>query len=215
MTIPTTDQEKIDLIIDYLCDHPDQLSFKKREKPDISTPDGKSIIQKEIQRAIHDIVEPKTPTTVPDPVVRIILEEFYLIPKEDLAKVEKEHQYSMAAENFIGKLLEEYIATVSDNNSCGWTRAYGDVIRAIDFIKKDGDQWVVLQVKNRSNSENSSSSSVRKGTNIMKWYRTIASSGNTRWNKFPDHCLKAHLSEASFRSFVSSYLQQINKGETK
>jgi hypothetical protein len=42
-------------------------------------------------------------------------------------------------------------------------------LRAIDFCNTDGS--LLLQIKNKSNTENSSSSYIREGTTIEKWYR--------------------------------------------
>jgi len=56
----------------------------------------------------------------------------------------------------------------------GWHCAWGETIRSVDFCSEDGQ---LLQIKNRSNSENSSSSRVREGTNIIKWFRVNALTG--------------------------------------
>lgn len=63
--------------------------------------------------------------------------------------------------------LEEYIYhNVKDR---GWLWCCGIVFRAVDFCLRDGSY--LLQIKNKYNSENSSSSAIRTGTNIQKWYR--------------------------------------------
>ena len=53
--------------------------------------------------------------------------------------------------------------------SYGWLWCNGNVLRAIDFCSSDGA--ILLQIKNKSNTENSSSSAIRTGTDIKKWYR--------------------------------------------
>lgn len=118
--------------------------------------------------------------TLADPAVDVILRAFASI-KEDLATVSRHHRHSMAAENLLGELLERYIARHLEAQ--GWIWCAGNTIRAVDFLR--ADLSVALQIKNRSNSENSSSSAIRKGTEIQKWYRINAQNGQTNWNRFP------------------------------
>lgn len=77
------------------------------------------------------------------------------------------HNLFMSAENIQGNLLEEYISY--SVRPYGWIWCNGNVFRAVDFCSLDGK--VLLQVKNKSNTENSSSSAIRIGTDIRKWYR--------------------------------------------
>lgn len=81
--------------------------------------------------------------------------------------MEKAHNFFMSAENIQGELLEEYIAENVKN--FGWLWCSGNSIRAVDFCKRDGS--ALLQIKNKNNTENSSSSAIRNGTKIEKWYR--------------------------------------------
>lgn len=51
--------------------------------------------------------------------------------------------------------------------------------------------WEAVQVKNRDNTENSSSSAIRQGTTIEKWFRTYSKPSrkratNTNWENFPE-----------------------------
>lgn len=90
--------------------------------------------------------------------------------KEDDSKVEeylKGHFLFMSAENNNGSILEEFLASVLEDH--GWIWCSGSSYRSIDFfqIKKR----ILLQVKNKYNTENSSSNKIRKGTNIKKWNR--------------------------------------------
>ena len=80
---------------------------------------------------------------------------------------EQAHNLFMSAENVQGNLLEEYISV--STRPYGWIWCAGNTLRAIDFCSSDGA--VLLQVKNKSNTENSSSSNIRQGTTILKWYR--------------------------------------------
>mgnify|MGYP002985640299 CR=1 FL=1 len=87
--------------------------------------------------------------------------------KKQIKRMLVYHNLFMSAENIQGNLLEEYI----NNNiqKYGWVWCNGTVLQAIDFCSIDGS--VLLQIKNKNNTENSSSSKVRKGTTIEKWYR--------------------------------------------
>lgn len=109
-----------------------------------------------------------------------------------------------AVTNEIGNILEYYLA--KRLSQYGWIWCAGEVVKSTDFIKKSGDgKWRMLQVKNRENTENSSSSKVREGTNIEKWYRFNSNTGKTRWDKFPDDDVKNVLSENDFIKFVNSH----------
>ena len=114
---------------------------------------------------------------------------------------------AMGAENFIGWILESYIA--SEAEPLGWVWCSGAIVRSVDFIRPmDGGNWRMLQVKNRSNSENSSSSKVRQGTSIEKWFRIYAYNGKTNWDTFPDPELRTKLSEESFRTYIIDYFSR-------
>lgn len=69
----------------------------------------------------------------------------------------------------------------------------------------------MLQVKNRDNSENSSSSAIRAGTEIEKWHRTFSKKAGANWSVFPDERLKTELSEENFERFVRTYLHAIRQ----
>jgi hypothetical protein len=67
----------------------------------------------------------------------------------------------------------------------------------------------LLQVKNRDNSENSSSSAIRNGTNIEKWHRTFSKRVGSNWAAFPDDETRDKLSEKAFELFVRQYLSSL------
>ena len=153
---------------------------------------------------------PKEPVTVPDKMVAIILENYFSLDSKDRDEVTKNHSLSMAAEGIVGDVLERYLASILENH--GWVWCAGSVVNKIDFIKltqKSPAQYFALQVKNRDNSENSSSSSVRDGTDIEKWFRSFSKTGATNWNEFPDDSIKALLSEEDFEAFVENYIESI------
>lgn len=136
----------------------------------------------------------KEVNTVPDPAVDEVLRAFLRVPDSELKLYEKAHRESMAAENTIGQLLESYIA--SGLERADWVWCCGATVRATDFIKRTEVGWLALQVKNRDNSENSSSSAVREGTFISKWHRISSRNGKTFWSELPDN--DGSLSERGF-----------------
>lgn len=154
-------------------------------------------------------IAPEPPSTVPDPLVSLILNKYFGIPESQLDRAKEEHKLAMASEGIVGVLLERYIA--SEIEPMGWVWCSGEVVKSIDFIRKVGGSWQMLQVKNRDNSENSSSAAIRRGTSIEKWHRTKSRTGATRWDEFPDAKCRRKLSEEGFHSFTSDYLTSLSR----
>jgi hypothetical protein len=141
----------------------------------------------------------------PDRIIDIIIHS--RLPDLTLEQVElisEGHRVAMTAENILGYMLEEYIH--ENVIPFGWTCCWGSVLRSIDFVSKKGE---LLQVKNRSNSENSSSSRVRLGTEIRKWHRIDANSGVSYWEKLNKIIGKgSSMSEEKFSEFVKALVQK-------
>lgn len=160
---------------------------------------------------------PQPPTTVPDQLVSLILHKYFKVELQNLAFAQQTHLLSMGAENLIGDLLERYIASQLEPH--GWIWCPGALVKAVDFIRpvqtSSGVGWQILQIKNRDNSENSSSSAIRNGTSIEKWFRTFSKNGATNWDKFPDATAAQHLSEQGFHSFVEQYLNFLLSQENR
>lgn len=147
---------------------------------------------------------PCCPATAPDPMVRVVMESFFGVSPGNSADAVSHHNYAMGAENIIGYLLECYIAQALESK--GWTWCTGSVVKAVDFIHRGTDGiWTALQVKNRDNSENSSSKAIRNGTNILHWFRTFSRKGGTNWANFPN-VVTHSLSEEGFKAFTEEYL---------
>lgn len=102
-----------------------------------------------------------------DPAIQNIVQIAMNTDEDFASRMAAYHNLFMSAENIQGNLLEEYISISA--RSYGWIWCSGNVLRAIDFCSSDG--VVLLQIKNKSNTENSSSSAIRTGTTIEKWYR--------------------------------------------
>ncbi len=102
-----------------------------------------------------------------DPAIQKIVQIATNSTDQQAATLSAYHNLFMSAENIQGNLLEEYIS--KKIHPYGWIWCNGNVLRAVDFCSADGT--CLLQVKNKSNTENSSSSAIRTGTTIQKWYR--------------------------------------------
>ncbi|WP_289659370.1 SinI family restriction endonuclease [Flavobacterium panacagri] len=122
----------------------------------------------------------------------------------ELKKIMKGHRLLMSIETIVGDLLEEYLSIkLYDYN---WVCCWGSSIDAVDFCNSKGE---LLQIKNSDNSENSSSSKVRNGTEIKKWSRRKSTQNNTfYWEKLIDLTGAKDISEEDFQSFVGSIIDK-------
>lgn len=156
---------------------------------------------------------PKTPKTVADDMVGYIMQTAFGYAAEEALTLEVAHQRAMAAENAVGDVLERYIASVLEPK--GWTWCSGTLVSAIDFVHYNvsSESWDVLQIKNRDNSENSSSAGYRSGRGIPSWFRTFSRTGLTNWNAFPilSGSDKHLLSETGFKEFVRNFYQPLRE----
>lgn len=205
--IETSLRKSFTTIIKYLNQYPENLSVRsKKNIPDISTKEGIEQLAISYFNGFYSPTIPKLPQTIPDEMVSFIMQTVFNYTKEETDKIKITHLQSMASENAVGTLLERYLD--SELRKAGWAWCCGNFVKAIDFIKFENGVWFELQIKNRSNTENSSSSKIREGTSIHKWYRTEALTGETMWEKVPEPMKNLSLSEEGFKSFVEKYLQQ-------
>jgi hypothetical protein len=202
--------EKYAAVIKFLACSPGMAAaMRGSSAPPIGTAD---YIRKQARvfAQARDPRQPQTPKTVPDEMVSVILVSYFDKAPGDVERIKHEHQLSMGAENMVGDLLERYLASVMEPR--GWIWCSGSMVRAVDFIKPPQNSrglWRLLQVKNRDNSENSSSSAIRIGTQIEKWHRSFSRKAGTNWEAFPDEDVRRHLSEDQFKAFVRNYLQAL------
>jgi SinI restriction endonuclease len=144
----------------------------------------------------------RPPGTVVDPIIDTILSARLIgLTALHLEQIKYAHRLSMSAENILGLLLEEFLA--EQLADYGWFCGWGEVIRHVDFCNRDG---ALLQIKNRSNSENSSSSRVRINQPIEKWYRVNAKTGLNQWSYFNQKYETERFSEQCFIAFVQELL---------
>jgi hypothetical protein len=149
---------------------------------------------------------PAPPQTVTDPVVYGIV--FSRMGNETAALLES-RKWINAVEGAVGHLLERYIFSCASPH--GWAWCAGSTVRATDFVKKTPSGWIQLQVKNRDNTENSSSTAIRNGTPIRKWFRFYSRSGKTNWDTLPvvmgENC---GASENGFRKCIEGEISGIS-----
>jgi len=144
------------------------------------------------------------PGTVADPIVNTIINARLTgLTADHLEQIKYAHRLSMSAENVLGLFLEEFLA--EQLIEYGWFCCWGESVRHVDFCNVDGS---LLQVKNRSNSENSSSSRVRINQPIEKWYRVDAKTGSYRWSDFNEKYGTDRFSEDNFATFVQRILTE-------
>ncbi|MFK0735710.1 MAG: SinI family restriction endonuclease [Gloeotrichia echinulata HAB0833] len=202
--------DKFTKVIQFLSDNPDAASSRKGKYQPVVGTEEYIIANATNFKTGRDPKTPLPPSTIPDKMVSIILNKYFEVPYEELEKAEKLHCLSMGAENIVGDLLERYIAAVIEPH--GWIWCSGSIVKAVDFIYPDSQNiWQSLQVKNRDNSENSSSAAIRKGTEIKKWFRTFSKKKGDNWANFPSVEGKEELSEKGFRSYVEKYLAALRE----
>lgn len=162
------------------------------------------------------IAKPKSSCS--DPAIRIIVGLSQSLSEDCVLQMEKTHNLFMSAENLQGGLLEEYIAACT--RPYGWIWCAGSTLRSIDFCTCNG---LLLQVKNKSNTENSSSSTVRDGTTIHKWVRLSTSHKNKQpvprynWDRLNQIVNEnrtkgfdlppCNMSEESYTSYIASLIR--------
>lgn len=198
------------ILLNFLQQNPDRFS-RRNNSVDLCSQEGISALYQHYVRAKTQKLALSTPTTIPDHAVSVILQQCCGFTEVQTERIKIEHQFSMSAENLVGGLLERYIAQVLEPH--GWVWCAGDFVRAIDFIKYNTSTqlWEAVQIKNRDNTENSSSAAIRNGTDIKKWFRTysrpsLRRATNTNWENFPEEEFRSKLSEEGFLQFIRVYL---------
>ncbi len=201
----------------FLSQHPDSLSWRGQRKPDVQTPAGLASLAGKYLAGWQASAFPGQPSTVPDAIVSEVMQAAYGYSAADCERIKLDHQRAMCAENCVGALLERYLNAVLHTH--GWHWCCGDFVRAVDFLKPlPSGGWILVQIKNRDNSENSSSSAIRQGTEIQKWFRTYSRTGATNWDNLPPAMQGFGLNEAGFVQFVRRYLateqQRLNQNNS-
>ena len=156
-----------------------EIALKHRDRFPVISFNGYFSPERYVERWINGYVKamsnipskrkanPKSSCT--DPSLKTVVKAVLGLSENDAILGETYHNLFMSAENILGNLLEEYIA--SKIKPYGFIWCGGNVLAAIDFCNSDGTFF--LQVKNKSNTENSSSNKIREHTEVQieKWYR--------------------------------------------
>jgi hypothetical protein len=193
-------------VAEFLYLHPEKFSIKKNP-PSLETEEGLTKLAKRYYKAYRKSDLPTAPQTVPDEMVSLVLEKAYGYTPEQTQIIKLDHQRAMCAEGAVGKMLERYLD--SKLRKGGWHWCCGSFVKAIDFVRLGDDgEWDALQIKNRDNSENSSSSAIRAGTTIEIWFRTFSKTGESNWDDLPPLMNGYGLSDEDFAEYVESYITQ-------
>ncbi|NLR46309.1 SinI family restriction endonuclease [Priestia megaterium] len=185
-------REKLNTLIDWAVEFeqiPDQKpsnAIKALPKKDQILP----LLQKWLKNYIKSLNSPASlrhakplseKDTVEDPALAHMLSTHHKEINKVImnpAKVKQNlesHQILMAIENIQGHLLEDYIASVICQPLYGFIWCDGQTIKAADFCKKtvvnNTPELKLIQIKNKYNTENSSSSKIREDTPIEIWHR--------------------------------------------
>lgn len=151
-----------------------------------------------------------------DPMTNIIVKEILDLNDASINDIQQYHTLCMQAENIQGGLLEEYISLKV--SGCGWIWCKGETVKSIDFCTSN--TLHLLQIKNKYNTENSSSNKIREGTTIEKWYRLGKITKENliypdyKWDKLNSIIIhkgngkNPHLSENEFRQFVINVISK-------
>lgn len=107
--------------------------------------------------------------TVTDPAL-ITLVESHALSRHEAEVWAGHHNLYMSAENAGGNLLEEYIA--KKIAPYGWIWCRGKILTAVDFCNAACDK--MFQVKNKTNTENSSGKGFRESIGARVWCRMRA-----------------------------------------
>ncbi|GIW33655.1 SinI family restriction endonuclease [Meiothermus sp.] len=194
--------KRLEVILSYCWQSPKQGAFPKIGRLSLLE-NTSAYLERYIERyfqAQEQKLYLREVKTSADPALGVILGAFAKV--ENLPKATEHHRISMAAENLLGELLERYIAERLE--PYGWVWCAGNTVRSVDFLRQDLS--IALQIKNRDNSENSSSSAIRAGTNIQKWFRIYSKTGKTNWENFP---FGEGLSEEDFHRYIQNYAKSL------
>ena len=191
-------------VCSFLKENPERLSWRGKEKPNLNKLSGLEVLARKYIAGFLRSDLPSPPATIPDEMVSKIMNIVFGYSEKKCQEIKSQHQESMAAENCVGSLLERYINSIL--NSHGWAWCCGDFVKAIDFLYHNEKGWYALQIKNRNNTENSSSKAIRDNTPIEKWFRTFSKKPETNWTNLPKMMQGYGLSEESFIQFVRDYL---------
>jgi hypothetical protein len=107
-------------------------------------------------------------------LVRLVSSSGHAGDIEEAERWAAHHNLYMCAENIGGNLLEQYIA--EHISPYGWIWCRGKILTAVDFCNESCT--CMFQVKNKTNTENSSSKGYRESVGVEVWCRMRESRKN-------------------------------------
>jgi hypothetical protein len=125
------------------------------------------------------------------------------LSEHNMEQITFAHRLSMSAENILGPFLEEYLS--NELAKFNWHCSWGEVTSYVDFCNSDGR---LLQVKNRDNSENSSSKKVRENTPIDFWFRVFSRTDRYNWHELNKRNQTEKFSEENFSIFYRNTIKK-------
>lgn len=202
-------EKEFKIILEFEKDNPGSLSYPKNAKYKKLSAEHKNLLNDKFKKS--RIKSFSLTKTAPDHAVYFFLKNKFNYTDEEIKLVVKYHNAAMGAENIIGHYLEEFInENLIDKN---WVWCSGNILDKIDFIQKidakSNLKWRAFQVKNSSNTENSSSKTVRNNTQIEMWFRRVANKKDTfKWEEIQKITDCKNLKEESFIKFLKTKAQQ-------
>lgn len=121
-------------VVDFLIEFPEAAARGRGRSA--APPGSRDYLERQAESfaAARRVRAPSAPTTIPDPMVSVIVRDHFGVDDPERAK--REHLLSMGAENAVGDLLERYLASVIE--PLGWVWCSGSLVRAVDFIRPSG-----------------------------------------------------------------------------
>jgi hypothetical protein len=195
-------------VVSLIENHSELRTKKHKDALTLLTPDT----LKALAKAYFLGRKPKKPSlskSIDDEAVFMVMESYFKTHPRNRKTISSFHRQAMGAENAVGFYLEYYIASVLEKH--GWTWCAGSIVDKVDFFKiRPNGVPILIQIKSRDNTENSSSMKVREGTPILKWYRLESKTGRTCWEDFPDKQAKDNLSEKGFQRVTKDLLEGLS-----
>ena len=202
-------EKEFKIILEFEKDNPGSLSYPKKAKYKRLDIDHQNFLKKKLKTSRNKSFS--ITKTAPDNAVYQFLKKKFNYTDEEIKLVIKYHNAAMGAENIIGHYLEEFINQNLINKN--WVWCSGSILDKIDFIQKINDKtdlkWRAFQVKNSSNTENSSSKTVRNNTQIEMWFRRVANKKNTfKWEEIQKITGCNNLNEEEFLKFLKKKAEE-------
>lgn len=126
------DDYRLPVLLAFLASHPDLTPKPRGKKTAGSRAHLESLVASYANG--RNAAMPKLPDTKVYPAVLDVLEACLGYTAKSAFE---NHRYGMAAENFVGTILEEYLASILEPQ--GWVWCAGSSVKSVDFVKQGAD----------------------------------------------------------------------------